>query len=178
MTGGIARYYAGWDFANTAIIGVLQTLDPEQLALLIRPDWPIWASVAHVAGARVYWLCHVFGEPGAETTPFGDPSAGGWEDNLTHPRNSAELVGALRSTFAIIESALRTWTPESLDQIARRRRGDEIQLHTRQSVLWRMVTHDAFHAGEISLALGARGLGSESPNGAIDLWSGLARIDQ
>lgn len=51
-----------------------------------------------------------------------------------------------------------------------------VQVHTRQSVLMGLTTHDAFHCGEISLALGINGLGGESPNGPIDMWQGLGRV--
>jgi hypothetical protein len=44
-----------------------------------------------------------------------------------------------------------------------------LEHHTRQSVLMRLITHDAFHSGEISLTLGNHGLG------AIDMWQDLAR---
>lgn len=171
----VAVYYEGWPLANAALREVVAPLSPEQLALPIRTAWPLWASVAHVAGARVYWLCHVLRQPGAETTPFADP-ARGWEDDPERPRTAAELVDALESSWRIVEGALAEWTPESLRETARRVRGDQVQIHTRGSVLWRLITHDAFHTGEISLTLGAHGLGSTSPNGAIDLWSGLARV--
>jgi hypothetical protein len=46
----------------------------------------------------------------------------------------------------------------------RRVRNDAVQIHTRQSVLMRLITHDAFHAGEISMILGVHGLPE------IDLW--------
>jgi hypothetical protein len=59
-----------------------------------------------------------------------------------------------------------------MDQEARRTRGSVVQVHTRQSVLIRMITHDAFHSGEISLVLGSNGLG------AIDPWVGLSRIER
>ena len=36
--------------------------------------------------------------------------------------------------------------------------------HTRQSVLMRLITHDSFHAGVISMVLGANRLPQ------IDLW--------
>lgn len=176
---GVERFYRGWALANDALSGAIASLTPEQLALEIRSDWPIWASVAHVAGARVYWLCAVFGEPGVETTPFHDGAGGvgdGWEDDLAHPRGASELVGALQSTWRLIEHALATWTPQTLGQEARRVRGEQVQLHTRQSVLWRMITHDAFHAGEISLVLGEHGLGGDGPNGPIDLWHRLPRV--
>ncbi|MDQ2952424.1 MAG: DinB family protein [Chloroflexota bacterium] len=169
-TTSIAPFYEGWHLANDTLIAALEHLTPEQLALPVgSPTWPIWASVSHLAGTRVYWLCHIFKEPGAQTTPFNDPSGFGWEDDLTHPRDAAELVGALRSTWSIVERTLATWTPESLTQEARRQGQGFVQVHTRQSVLWRMITHDAFHSGEISLALGSNGIG------AIDPWRGLSR---
>ena len=152
-------------------MGAIRPLSAEQLALPVgSPDWPMWASASHIAGVRPYWLCTVFGEPGAEATPFAGMSDAGWEDDLSHPRSAAELVGALESTWQIVERTLATWTPESLGQEARRVRGGEVQLHTRQSVLFRMLTHDAYHSSEISLTLGSAGLG------AIDLWRGLGRV--
>lgn len=50
-----------------------------------------------------------------------------------------------------------------------------MQLHTRQSVLMRLITHEAYHSGELALTLGGHGLGGTSPNDPIDMWSGLSR---
>ena len=177
MATSVAPFYEGWRLANRELMRALGPLTREQLALPIREAWPMWASASHVAAARIYWLCHVFGEPGADATPFADPDQG-WEDDLAHPRSADELVGALASTWRIVEHALETWTPESLTHTARRARGDEVRIHTRQSVVWRLITHDAFHTGEISLTLGEHGLGTGSPNGAVDLWSGLSRAER
>ena len=151
--------YNRWPQYNRRFTERVAELTDEQLAF--RPSaehWPIWAIVGHTAGSRVYWLCHVFGEPGAETTPFTDPTGEGWEDDLEHPRSSAELVGALTSTFAIIEGALDRWTPEMLSETFERFYREERQLHDRASVLQRMLTHEAYHAGEISQTLGQHGL--------------------
>jgi uncharacterized damage-inducible protein DinB len=169
----LAPYYEGWQLLNESLIGAIVHLSPAQLALPVgSPTWPIWASVSHIAGARVYWLCHVFGEPGMDATPFreDDVANEGWEDDLAHPRASEVLVEALTSTWVVLANSLATWTPESLGQTARRRVGDKVQIHTKQSVLWRLITHDAYHSGEISLVLGSNGLG------AIDMWSGLSRL--
>lgn len=170
----VAPFYEGWRLANDRLTAALAPLTPQQLALLVRPGWPIWASASHIAGARVYWLCHVFGEPGLETTPFGDPDRG-WEDDLAHPRSARELAGALEATWRIVAHTLDTWAPDSLEVTARRVRAGVAQLHTRQAVLWRLITHDVFHASEISLVLGANGLEGPHPNGPIDLWTGLSR---
>ena len=169
----IAPFYEGWRLTNERLIGALEHLSPDQLHLPVgSPDWPIWASASHLAGARVFWLCSVFREPGAETTPFNDPTGVGWEDDLEHPRRADELVHALESSWNIVERCLATWTPATLAHEARRTRGNEVRIHTRQSVLMRLITHDSYHCGEISLTLGSNGLGE------IDLWTGLSRIAQ
>jgi hypothetical protein len=50
----VAPYYAGWQLANDRLIGAIEHLTPEQLALPVGlAMWPIWASVSHLAGARV-----------------------------------------------------------------------------------------------------------------------------
>jgi uncharacterized damage-inducible protein DinB len=121
---------------------------------------------AHVAGTRTYWLCGVFGEPGADRTPFTEPLTGaGWEDDESQTRNGEELVWALDSTWEVVQGTLERWTVDDLERTAIRVRADGVQqVHTRASVLDRLFSHDAFHAGEISQLLGLHGLPP------IDLW--------
>jgi len=135
-----------------------------ELALRASADsWPVWAIIGHLAGARVYWLCAVFKEPGAETTPFADLSGDGWEDHPDVPRDADELVYALESTWRVVESCLERWTPEMLGESFERPLPGVMQHHTRASVLTRLVMHDAFHGGEVSMILGGRGLPSVDP---------------
>ncbi|MBI3746699.1 MAG: DinB family protein, partial [Chloroflexi bacterium] len=96
----------------------------------------------------------MFREPGAETTPFPDPFADGWEDDLSRPRTAGELVEAFESTWRVIEGCLARWTPAMLGDEFRREIGGRVQLHTRESVLLRLITHDAYHAGEIAQVFG------------------------
>ncbi len=163
----IRRFYADWSQYRSRLVDGVRDLTADQLAISAGPEHaPIWALAAHSAGVRTYWLCGVLGEPGAETTPFPDPLSGlGWEDDLDHPRSAAELVVALETTGAIIERCLDTWTTDMLEVEVERRLGDIRQLHTRRSILLRLLSHDAFHSGEISQLLGANGLPS------IDLWA-------
>ena len=168
MEGSIAPFYADWARYNRRIIDGLRDRPADDLALRAGPDHgPVWALAAHIAGARTYWLCVVFGEPGAEQTPFADPSADGWEDDLSVPRSADELVWAFESTWRVIEGCLERWTPDSLGVEVRRELGGRVQVHTRQSVLLRLITHEAFHAGEISQVLGVNG---RTP---LDLWRPL-----
>jgi uncharacterized damage-inducible protein DinB len=160
----VTRMYEGWRRVQDRLAARLPQMSTEELGLMAAADtWPVWAIVAHIAGTRVYWLCSVCGEPGMERTPFRDPAGDGWEDHLDMPRTAAELAGAIASSWDVVDSCLSRWTPEMLDVAFARRRNGEVQHHTRHSVLTRLVMHDSFHAGEISLLLGLKGLPSLDP---------------
>jgi len=163
----IRHFYSDWTQYRWRLVEGVRGLSDEQLAISAGPGHaPIWALAAHCAGVRTYWLCGVLGEPGAETTPFPDPWADfGWEDDLEHPRSADEIVNALETTGAIIERILDTWTQDDLEVEFERAYGDIRQMHTRRSILLRLLSHDAFHCGEISQLLGVNGLP------AIDLWA-------
>jgi uncharacterized damage-inducible protein DinB len=158
--------YSMWPQYNRRLRDVIAAMTDEQLAVRPSPDrWPIWATVGHTAGVRVYWLCAVIGEAGAETTPFPDTASGiGWEDDLDHPRRADELAEALDSTFRVIEGCLDRWTPDMLADEIHRDYFGESQVHTRGSILQRLFSHDAYHCGELSQTLGIAGLPQ------IDLW--------
>ena len=163
----LAPFYEGWRFAQDRLVQRIGALSLEQLELRAAPHlWPIWAIAAHTAAVRPYWLCHIFKEPGAERTPFNDPGGDGWEDDLTHPREAGELVSALQSTWTIVEDCLDRWTPAMLQDEFHREINGQVQLHTRQSVLMRLLTHDAYHCGEIAQTLGMHGLQE------VDIWTG------
>ena len=171
MAGSIAPFYADWAGYQRRTVAAIRRMTPEDLALPVAtersPDiapWPVWATLAHTVGARVYWLCHVFGEPGAETTPFTDPSGFGWEDDLGVVRSGEEVARAWESTWAVVAGVLERWTPDQLGEAIRRAGKTSVQVHSRQSVLLRLITHEAYHVGEISLTLSAAG---REP---IDLW--------
>jgi uncharacterized damage-inducible protein DinB len=160
----IRPFYDRWPQYDRRLTEVIGAMTDEQLAIRPAPDlWPIWATVGHTAAVRVYWLCGVLGEPGAESTPFL-PTDDGWEDHLDRPRSAAELVTALDTTWAIIDRVLDRWTPEMLSEDVERFYGEQRQVHTRGSIVQRLLTHEAYHCGELSQTLGIHGLPQ------IDLW--------
>jgi uncharacterized damage-inducible protein DinB len=161
----IRAFYDQWPQYNRRMVEVVAPMTDEQLGLShVAGGWPIWATVGHTAGARVYWLCQVAGEPGIETTPFPDPENGGWEDDLDTPRGAAELVTALQTTFVVVEGVLDRWTPGMMGEPITRRYGGVSRDHTRTSILQRLFSHDAYHCGELSQTLGILDLPQ------IDLW--------
>ena len=176
MTDSIRPFYADWAGYNRRTVEGIRALSAADLGLTVpgSDHWPIWAGFAHAAGTRVFWLCHVFGEPGAESTPFQDPTGMGWEDDLDTPRSADELAGAYESTWEIIEGCLSRWTTDSLGTTARREGRTGVQVHTRQSILLRMINHDAYHLGEVNLALGANGRDTIDPWPPADWLEGAS----
>jgi uncharacterized damage-inducible protein DinB len=168
----IRPFYDMWPQYNRRLRLVIAAMSTEQLAIRPSPErWPIWATVGHTAMVRVYWLCDVIGEPGAEETPFADAANVGWEDDLDHPRSTEELVDALDSTWPLIGGCLDRWTPGMLaDEFSREYDGQR-QIHTRGSILQRLFSHEAYHCGELSQTLGIHGLPQ------IDLWGPEVRSE-
>jgi len=70
----------------------------------------------------------------------------------------------LESSWRIIAGSLERWTPDMLFEQYERQADKRTQVHTRQSVLMRLLSHDAYHSGELSQTLGIEGLPQ------IDLW--------
>jgi uncharacterized damage-inducible protein DinB len=162
----IRKFYEGWQTYNDRIVEVVAGLSDEQLLIRPAPErWPMWATIAHTAGVRVYWLCTILGECSAANTPFREMDKGiGWEDDESTPRVASELVMALASTWRLVAGCLDRWTPAMLSEAFPRGSGGAQTMHTRQSVLLRLLSHDAYHAGELSQTLGIHGLPQ------IDLW--------
>lgn len=163
----IRTLYGDWELYNDLVIEALGAMSTEELALRAPSDdstssasWPIWAIAGHAVGARVFWLSTVLGLPGADATPFGDASTGGWEDDLDQAHSAEELVTAWTTTWAIVERALGAWTPDMLDEPV----GDHAPHFTRRSVLLRLITHEAYHVGEIAVIQAING------RPQIDLW--------
>jgi len=165
-TSTIRSAYDMWPQYNRRLREVIGAMSAGQLAIRPSADrWPIWATVGHTAGMRVYWLCDVIGEPGAETMQFlGAALTTGLEDDLDHPRSADELVEALDSTWLLIEGCLDRWTLDMLADEFHRDFGGEPQVHSRSSILQRLFSHDSYHCGELSQTLGIHGLPQ------IDLW--------
>jgi uncharacterized damage-inducible protein DinB len=161
--------YDGWANYQDLLIGAIEGLTPEQVGLRPAPKlWTIWQLAGHMAGARSYWFQDVLGEGDAAlrdmfrvtstTVPDLPLSDAGWEDDEDHPRGAAELVDALRQTWAMVHGCLQRWTADDLVAAFPRPSRPDRKV-TRQWVIWHLMEHDLHHGGEISLILGMHGLG-------------------
>jgi uncharacterized damage-inducible protein DinB len=158
--------YQMWPQYQQRLRDAIATMTEEQLAIQPSPErWPLWATIGHLACQRVFWLCVFAGEPGVETTPFPNSAFDcPGDDDLEHVWSADRLIGALDSTFRIVDRCLDTWTLEMLDEEIRRPEWDASWVHTRGSVIQRVFSHDVWHTAEVNEALGNAGLPQ------IDLW--------
>ena len=158
--------YSTWPAYNRRLRDVVAALTDEQLAMQPSPErWPLWATVGHTACQRVFWLCDIAGEPGADTTPFTNAAFDcPGDDDLEHVLGADALVEALDATFRIVESCLDRWTPDMLGVVLSRPDWDGNWVRTRGAVIERVFAHDVYHIAELNEALGTAGLRQ------IELW--------
>lgn len=158
--------YAPWIRLNDALALAVSGLSPEQLATQPSPSqWPLWATVGHLACQRVFWLCDFAGEPGAESTRFTNAAYNcPGDDDLETVLGPDELVEALYSTIAIVEHCLDTWTIGSLEETISRPTFGPDWAMPRGVLLTRTHQHDAWHTAQVSQTLSANGWGR------IDVW--------
>lgn len=166
-TSPLRAAFATWPRLNASLRETVLRLTPAQLALQPSPSqWPLWATVGHLACQRVFWLCDFAGEPGADTTPFTNAAFDcPGDDDLENVLGPEELAAALDSTFAIVERCLDTWEVGSLPESIRWPEFGPDWVMGRGEVLGRTFAHDVWHAGQLSLTLSAHGLGR------VDVWS-------
>ena len=158
--------YAMWPRLNERLRGTVAGLTANQLALKPSPgQWPLWATIGHLACQRVFWLCDFAGEPGADTTPFTNAAYHcPGDDDVENVLSPEQLVAALDSTFAIVARCLDTWTVASLAETIRRPEFGPDWVMGRGELLSRTYAHDVWHVGQVSQTLSANGLAR------IDIW--------
>ncbi|RLT43880.1 MAG: DinB family protein [Chloroflexi bacterium] len=154
MATTLAALFAGWDLHQQRIVQMIAPLTPEQLLLRSAPDmWHVSILAAHVIGTRAFWFHEIMRE--------GPPEMAGWSglDDIDESARTVErLVQGLDETWAMIGAVLARCTADDLDATFERVYPTHTRLFTRQSLLLRVLTHDAHHGGEISQILGMHGV--------------------
>ena len=158
--------FSRWPIYDRRFREIVAGLTEADLATQPAPErWPLWASIGHLACQRVFGLCDVAGEPGAETTPFTNAAFDcPGDDDLEHVWTAEALASALDTTFAIVERCLDTWTVDMLDEVIRHDDWGPGWVRTRGEIVGRTFAHDVAHMTEVNEVLGRAGLAQ------VDLW--------
>ena len=172
----LSSVFEGWGGHHTALVRAITGLTPEQLAY--RPASHLRSAgeiISHTALGRVDWF-HRMGAPGSgELARQIIPQAGEkadtehpgklipWMDAIERQEaaittNPAELLRWLEASWQMIERTLTTWTVADLAQTFRHLYDGKVYAVSRQWVIWRILSHDIHHGGELAILLGLQGI--------------------
>ena len=162
----LMKLYEGWDGYQTSLVNAIAPLNRAQLEWRPAPGANSVGEVArHICLGRVTWFMRM-GAPGSsalasriekwETDSDGNPDI--VEDAIAIQNQASELVHWLEMTWEMINTTLNSWSVPDLAQSYLHKWNGEVYAVSRQWTIWRILSHDIHHGGELSLMLGLQGI--------------------
>jgi uncharacterized damage-inducible protein DinB len=156
--------YEGWAGYNTSLIRAIAPLTEEQLAFRAAPGLFSVAEIArHIWCGRLGWFMRM----PAPTSEELAATITEWTTDRDGNRNIVEsalptavqsLVRGLEGTWAMIEATLSSWTVVDLQRTYRHTYWGETYAVSRQWTVWRILSHDMHHGGQLSMLLYMQGV--------------------
>jgi uncharacterized damage-inducible protein DinB len=161
----LAQVFEGWNGYQESLLKAAAPLSAEQLLFKAGPGMRSMGQlIRHIALGRLTWLARI--EPvgiaeAADRVPRwftdGDGSRHVDEESVS-PNNSRVLADWLAVSWEPIQRSLEAWTVSDLSRSFRHRfRGTDYAI-SRQWVLWRVLSHDMHHGGQLALFLAMQGI--------------------
>ncbi len=151
----LTSVYDGWDGYQLAIARSIAPRSPEELRWRAAPHLRSAGEIArHIAEGRVDWFSRTFGS--AATASASVVAAWGAEEAVQE--DAAELVRGLDASWRMIAEGLTRWSVADLAETFPLSYGGSLYALPRQWILWRIMSHDLHHGGELAYALGAQGI--------------------
>jgi len=169
--------FEGWDSHQLALVRAITLLTTEQLAWRPAPHLrSVGEIISHIALGRLYWF-HNMGAPGSaalarQIAPWEGEKANTedlseirrWFDVIDQQEvaivdNPTELLKWMEASWQVIETTLTIWTVADLQQTYRHFYQGKMYAVSRQWVIWRIMSHDLHHGGELAILLGLQGIG-------------------
>lgn len=162
----LAQIYNGWQGHQTSLVQAIAPLTAEQLRWRPAPSLNSAGELArHISLGRLTWFVRMAApgsaELAAQIKTWEQDSDGNYhivESALPITEQAADLVHWLQATWQMIERTLTDWTVSDLAQTYRHKWNGDVYAVSRQWTIWRILTHDVHHGGQISLMLGMQGL--------------------
>jgi uncharacterized damage-inducible protein DinB len=161
----LSRLLNGWDGYQLSLLHAVTPLNKEQLAWRPVPDRrSVGELIRHVSLGRITWLSRI-GAPGVEEIVLAVPRWYTDPDSSRHvveesiPSDQPEVLSKwLSLSWKPIDSLLHEWTLDDLFQTYPHRfRGTDYAV-SRQWTIWRIMSHDIHHGGQLALMLSMQGI--------------------
>ncbi len=162
----LVKLYDGWDGHQTSLVRAITPLTRAQL--LWRPDEQmnsIGELARHISLGRLNWFMRMDAPGSADLADLIDV----WEEDGDGNRHIVEsamniteeaeaLVHWLEISWQMIERTLNGWMVDDLGQSYRHTWNGDVYDVSRQWTIWRILSHDIHHGGQIALMLGMQGI--------------------
>ncbi len=163
--GELARLLDGWNGYQTSLLHAIMPLTQEQLCWRPGRDRrSVGELIRHICLGRITWLARI-GAPGVEEAAVRVPRWYSDQDGARHvveesfPCDQPSLLSEwLALSWQPIESLLNEWTVDDLSQTYPHRFRGTDYVVSRQWTIWRIMSHDVHHGGQLALMLGMQGI--------------------
>ena len=162
----LAQIYDGWHGHQTSLVHAIAPLSAEQLAWRSAHHLQSVGELArHISLGRIAWFLRMDAPYSAELASQIDT----WETDSDGNRDIVEsafqiteqadaLVSWLEKSWRMIEQTLNEWDVDDLSKSYRHTWNGDTYSVSRQWTIWRILTHDVHHGGQIALMLGMQGI--------------------
>ena len=163
---GLAKLYDGWQGYQQSLVAAVTPLTVKQLQW--RPTAQHRSAgelVRHISLARLTWFRRM-NAPGSadlsELVPVWVSDTDGnqqiVEEALPIAEQAEELVSWLNSSWKIVDETLQSWEVSDLGRSYNHVWNGQTYVVSYQWTIWRILSHDIHHGGELSLMLGMQGI--------------------
>ena len=162
----LADVLDGWNGYQTSLVDAISPLTREQLIWKPAPNLRSVGDLArHISLGRVTWFARMDAPGSADLVKRielweadSDGNKDIVEDAIAITEDAHELVHWLGLTWQMINETISTWKVSDLEQTYQHTWNGKTYSVSRQWTLWRILSHDIHHGGELSLMLGLQGI--------------------
>jgi len=161
----LAQVFDGWNGSQSSLLHAITPLTSDQLLWRPAPDRrSVGELIRHISLGRITWFSRMGipdGDDVARRVPHrftdGDGSRHPVEDSVPSNEPSV-LVEWLEQSWRPIQRVLDEWTVEDLFQTYPHRFRNTDYVVSRQWTVWRIMSHDVHHGGQLAMMLALQGI--------------------
>jgi uncharacterized damage-inducible protein DinB len=151
----LSKVFEGWDGYQTSLVHAIAPLTSEQLAFRPAPKMRSAGEIAiHIALGRIDWFSKM-GAPGSAELLARQA---GVDRNGPITTNATDLARWLEDSWGMIAETLAQWTVDDLQKTYRHEYWGNVYAVSRQWTIWRILTHDVQHGGQLTVLLEMQGI--------------------
>jgi uncharacterized damage-inducible protein DinB len=156
----LKQVYDGWDGYQTSLVKAIEPLTVEQLLWRPAADRRSVGEVAaHIAFGRIQWFSRM-DAPGSAELARAVVQAQSLVADLQAAvgRSAIDIIRWLNDSWHMVDETLTQWTVADLTESYLHSYQGKTYAVSRQWTIWRMLSHDIHHGGQLTMMLAAQGI--------------------